>query len=211
MKTTSKGIPISGVGSKLYDWYNNLGGFGERFRGRIVDEASLKPGDSVLDCGCGTGTLAVVAKRLVGPNGRVEGIDISRDQLAIARKKAEAEGLDIGFQEASVDDLPFSDDSFDAIFSTLMLHHVPEEVKRGAFREMRRVLRPGGQAVIADFGPPAHAWGWIAFSPILLACFAVRNSRFNLQGRLPEAMAEEGLRITGRKVLKEVVQVIRAE
>ena len=211
MKMTEKGLPITGTSSKLYDWYNNLGGFGEAFRRRIVDEALLKPGDRVLDCGCGTGTLAVVAKRIVGPGGRVEGIDLSKDQLKIATKKAIAEGLDIEFQEGSIDELPFRDNEFDAVFSTLMLHHVPEEVKKGAFREMRRVLKPGGKIVIADFGPPAHAWGWIVLSPLVLILYAMPASRFNMQGRLPDAMTDAGLRVTGRKVMKELVHVIKAE
>ena len=211
MKMTEKGLPITGTSSKLYDWYNNLGGFSEAFRRRIVDEAPPKPGDSVLDCGCGTGTLAVVAKRIVGPGGRVEGIDLSKDQLKIATKKAIAEGLDIEFQEGSIDELPFRDNEFDAVFSTLMLHHVPEEVKKGAFREMRRVLKPGGKIVIADFGPPAHAWGWIVLSPLILILCAIPASRFNLQNRLPDAMTESGLRVTDRKVMKELVHVIKAE
>ena len=211
MKMTEKGIPITGTSSKLYDWYNNLGGFGEAFRRRIVDEVPLKPGESVLDCGCGTGTLAVVARRIVGPDGKVEGVDLSRDQLDIATKKAAAESLDIGFHEGSIDELPFRDNEFDAIFSTLMLHHVPEEVKRGAFREMRRVLKPGGKIVIADFGPPAHAWGWIVLSPLILILYAMPASRFNMQDRLSDAMADAGLSVTDRKVMKELVHVIKAE
>jgi ubiquinone/menaquinone biosynthesis C-methylase UbiE len=211
MKMTEKGIPITGTSSRLYDWYNNLGGFGETFRRRIVDEASLKPGESVLDCGCGTGTLAVIAKRNVGPAGRVSGIDLSKDQLVVATKKAVGEGLDIDFQEGSIDELPFRDNEFDAIFSTLMLHHVPEEVKRGAFREMRRVLRPGGRIVIADFGRPAHAWGWIVLSPLVLILYAVPPSRFNMQDRLPGAMTDAGLHVTDRKVIKELIHVIKAE
>ncbi len=211
MKATDKGIPISGMGSKFYDFGNNLGGFGEKFRVRIIDEAFLKPGDSVLDCGCGTGTLTVAAKRVVGTSGRVEGIDISTDQLEIARKNSRAAGLDIEFHEGSVDELPFPENSFDAIFSTLMLHHVPEDVKRGAFHEMRRILKPGGRVVIADFGPPAHWWGWIVFSPMILALYATPSSRINMKGRLPELMTESGLSVTGRKVMKEFVHVIKAE
>lgn len=210
MNTESKGIPIKGLFSKFYDRYNKWGGYGEAFRKQIVDEASLKPGESVLDCGCGTGTLAVIAKHLVGAEGRVQGIDLSRDQLEIARKKAQREGLDIEFDEGSVDELPFPDASFDAIFSTLMLHHLPATVKDGTFREMRRVLKPGGRIVIADFGPPRHVWGWVVFAPFIVMFLLIRSTRDNLFNRLPQMMSAAGLRITDHRTIKEVAHLIKA-
>jgi demethylmenaquinone methyltransferase/2-methoxy-6-polyprenyl-1,4-benzoquinol methylase/phosphoethanolamine N-methyltransferase len=210
MEGKSKGLPISGLSSKLYDACNRLGGFGEAFRKRIVDEASLKPGENVLDCGCGTGTLAIVAKRQVGPKGHVHGIDISCDQLDIARKKTRQESLDIEFYEGSIDELPFPDKSIDAIFSTLMLHHVPREVKIGAFREMHRVLKPSGRIVIADFGPPKHAWGWVLFSPIMLMLLLAGSTHDNVLNRLPDLMSDAGLRVTEQKIMKEAVHVIKA-
>ena len=210
MKAEKKGWAITGVSSKLYDRYNRWGGFGEAFREKILEGASLKPGESILDCGCGTGTLAIIAKRRVGAEGRVHGIDISQDQLEIGRGKARKENLDIEFQEGSIDDLPFSDDSFDAIFSTLMLHHVPRSVKAAAFREMRRVLKPGGRIVVVDFGPPKHLWGWALLAPFILMFLAFSTTRDNLFNRLPEIMSEAGLRIMEHKVIKPATHMIKA-
>jgi ubiquinone/menaquinone biosynthesis C-methylase UbiE len=210
MEEKSKGLPITGISSKFYDRFNSLGGFGVAFRKRVVDEALLKAGESVLDCGCGTGTLAVTAKREVGAKGRVCGLDISKDQLDVARRKIKQENLEIEFCEGSIDELPFPDKSFDAIFSTLMLHHVPRRVKMGAFREMRRVLKPGGRIVIADFGPPKHMWGWALFSPILLMLLFGSTTRDNLFNRLPEIISREGFRISKHKIIKEAVHVIKA-
>lgn len=210
MKAQTKGIPVSGLFSMFYDQYNKLGGMGEAFRRQIVDVAELKKCESVLDCGCGTGTLAIIAKRHVGPEGRVCGVDLSKDQLKRARSKAQKEGLAIEFHEGSIDELPFSDKSFDAIFSTLMLHHVPETVKRSAFRQMRRVLKPNGRIVVADFGPPAHFWGWIGFSPLMLMFLATSSTRDNLFNRLPSLMSESGLEIVNQRVVKEVLHLIQA-
>lgn len=211
MKTKSKGIPIKGGFAKHYDSYNKWGGFGQAFRERIADEADLRSDDSVLDCGCGTGTLAVIAKRRVGADGKVRGIDLSTDQLDIAREKARKENLDIDFHEGSIDELPFPDDSFDVIFSTLMLHHVPNSVKVSAFREMRRVLKPGGRIVIADFGPPAHVWGWLLFAPFILMFLVMPNSRDNLLNKLPDLMSAAGLNVEDHRTIKEVVHLIKAD
>ncbi|GAB4339995.1 MAG: hypothetical protein Kow0099_15560 [Candidatus Abyssubacteria bacterium] len=210
MSNDAKGLTITGLSSRFYDRFNEIFGFGTRFRERIVNEASLKPGERVLDCGCGTGTLAIIAKKQVGPGGGVHGIDLSKDQLAVAVRKSRMEGLDIAFHEGSIDELPFRDHSFDAIFCTLMLHHVPASVKIGAFREMRRALRSGGRVVIADFGRPAHALGWVLTAPLMLSLLATRSTRDNLMHRLPRMMADAGFSVTEQTIIKEVVHVIKA-
>ncbi len=210
MAAKSKGFAITGISSRFYDRFNRMGGFGAAFRERIVDAASLRSGESVLDCGCGTGTLALIAKRRVGPGGSVHGIDISKDMLERAKKKTRQEGLDITFHEGSIDELPFPDASFDAIFSTLMLHHVPKEVKLGAFREMRRVLKPGGRIVIADFGPPKRWWGWLLSAPLMLMFLATSATRDNLFNRLPELMSEAGLRVSEHTIITISVHRIKA-
>lgn len=206
----SKGLPIQGISSKFYDSVNQMFGYGEMFTRKIVDEASLKPGETVLDCGCGTGTLAIAAKRRVGREGKVAGVDISADQLKIAVRKTRKERLEVDFHEASIDELPFADHSFDAIFSTLMLHHVPQTVRKRAFQEMRRVLKPGGRVIIADFGPPAHGWAWVVFAPLLLIFFLHPTSRDILGNPLPNQMRDAGLKVTKHFMLKQVIHLVKA-
>lgn len=206
----SKGYPVAGIFSRFYDRYNSRFGFGEAFLEEIVDEAALKPGESVLDCGCGTGTLAIIAKHRVGPGGRVVGVDISDDQLTKARNKARAQGLEIEFHHGSIDELPCSDQSFDGIFSTLMFHHVPRNVKKHAFSEMRRVVKPDGRIVIADFGPPANLFTWILASPIVLVFLGGSTMRDNLFNRLPAMMCQAGLEVTGHRITKQVIHLITA-
>jgi ubiquinone/menaquinone biosynthesis C-methylase UbiE len=121
------------------------------FRERIVALARLQSGESVLDIGCGTGTLAVVATRHVGPTGEVHGIDASSEMIARARNKAAKAGAPARFDVAVVENLPFPDDRFDVVLSTLMLHHLPRPTRQACANEIARVLKPGGRVLAVDF------------------------------------------------------------
>lgn len=133
------------------------------FRERLLDLAHLETGESVLDVGCGTGTLAIAAKHRVGPAGIVHGIDASPEMIAHAKRKAAKTGIDVTFRTAIVEALPFADRQFDAVLSTLMLHHLPRPTREEAARELRRVLKPGGRVLAVDFGAPGrHRKGIIA-------------------------------------------------
>jgi len=125
-------------------------------REKTLDLAGLQPGDSVLDVGCGTGTLAIAAKRRVGPTGAVYGIDASPEMIARARKKARKTGVEVTFENAVVEKLPFADGTFDAVLSTMMLHHLGRKTRQQCACEMRRVLKLGGRVLAVDFGEPAH-------------------------------------------------------
>ncbi len=122
------------------------------FRERLLLRARLQPGESVLDVGCGTGTLAIAAKRQVGPTGTVCGVDASPEMVARATKKARKAGLEVIFKSGLAEALPFPDAQFDAVLTTVMLHHLPAKARQDCAREMRRVLRPGGRVLAVDFG-----------------------------------------------------------
>jgi len=120
-------------------------------RQRTATLARLQPGDAVLDVGCGTGTMAMEVARRVGRAGRVAGIDPGTEQIARARAKAARRHLPIEFQIGVIEQLPFADQTFDVVLSTLMMHHLPAGLKRQGLAEIARVLKPGGRLVIADF------------------------------------------------------------
>lgn len=132
------------------------------FRRKLIDLARLKVGDSVLDVGCGTGTVAIVAKERVGQSGRVFGIDASPEMIDRAARKARRAGIEIDFRNERVEAMPFEDAQFNAVLSTLMLHHLPRKVREQAIREMRRVLKPGGRVLIVDFGGTEQQRGLLA-------------------------------------------------
>ncbi len=120
----------------------------------MFDKAGLKPGDRVLDVGCGPGSLTLQAKERAGQAGQVVGIDASPEMIEVAREKAQRAGVQIDFRLEVVEKLPFPNDSFDIVLSSLMMHHLPEDVKRQALAEIWRVLRPGGCLMIVDFKRP---------------------------------------------------------
>ena len=134
------------------------------FRERLLEPARLDPGESVLDVGCGTGSLALAAKRRVGPSGSVHGIDASPEMIARARYKARKANAEVVFENAVAEALPFPDARFDVVLSTVMLHHLRRDARQQAVREMKRVLKQGGRLLAVDFagasqngkGPLAH-------------------------------------------------------
>ncbi len=128
-------------------------------RQQTANLASLQSGEQVLDVGCGTGTLAIEVALRVGREGRVAGIDPGTDQIAWARSKAARHNVQIDFQVGVIEHLPFPDQTFDVVLSTLMMHHLPVSLKRKGLAEITRVLKPGGRLVIADFKPKKERQG----------------------------------------------------
>ena len=140
--------------ARIYDFlaWIILRGREPALREKMVDLAALKPGETVLDVGCGTGTLLIAAKRRIGASGRAFGIDPSPEMIARAQKKARRLGADIAFQIGIVESLPFPEAYCDAVLSTLMIHHLPADVRERGAQEIARVLKPGGRVLAVDFG-----------------------------------------------------------
>ena len=127
-----------------------FGGRRRRTYARITALAGARPGDQVLDVGCGGGYLARLLAAAVGPDGQVTGVDPSEAAVRYARRRAAA---NCTFRVGVAQDLDLPDRSFDVVTSTLAAHHIPEAARAAAFGEMFRVLRPGGALLAADFRP----------------------------------------------------------
>ena len=126
------------------------------FREAMLRLAHIKMGESVLDVGCGTGSLAIAAKRQVGTNGDVYGVDASEEMIARAEKKARKAGVEVAFKKGFAQSLPFADAQFDVVLTTVMLHHLPRKARQELASEMRRILKPGGRVLAIDFGGTAR-------------------------------------------------------
>jgi ubiquinone/menaquinone biosynthesis C-methylase UbiE len=141
-----------------YDIFSALLGMGaNRPNSRMVIElAKIKPGDTVLDVGCGTGNLTLTAQSAVGQNGKAYGIDAAPEMIEVAKKKARRAKSGVVFDVGLIEKLAFPDGMFDAVVNRLVIHHLPDDLKLKGLAEMLRVLKPGGRLLIADFMQPRN-------------------------------------------------------
>jgi len=171
---------------RFYDPLTRLLG-AERVRERLLDHAAIQPGERVLDLGCGTGALSIAVKRRV-PEAEVTGLDPDPKALALARSKDAEAGLGIEWVQGYAGRIPFPSDRFDCVVSSLVIHHLTADQKREAFRDARRVLRPGGRLRLLDFGPP-RGWAERALTAVFHRDHRIGD---NLAGRLPGWLREAG-------------------
>jgi ubiquinone/menaquinone biosynthesis C-methylase UbiE len=157
-------------------------------RRKQIDLIGLEEGERVLEVGCGTGVLSFLSKLAVGEAGEVAGIDIAPKMVSRAREKANKAGLEIAFEVASIDELPHTDRYFDVVISSLMLHHLPMEVKRKGLVEVHRVLKDDGRFFLTDFCSP-HP---LTVIPMYLMLIWRPYTRYQLFGKLPELIRKSG-------------------
>jgi ubiquinone/menaquinone biosynthesis C-methylase UbiE len=183
----SKYIPALSfkVLTPLYDTFFKLTMREELFKGRLIQEAKIRSGHRILDLGCGTGTLTVMIKK-AHSDSEVIGLDGDPQVLEIARHKAKETGVSIKFDEGMAYQLPYPDDTFDRVLSSLVFHHLTAQDKERTLAEIFRVLKPDGEFHLADFGEPRGIYAKIV--SWLMRRFERVDD--NINGRLPEMFAK---------------------
>lgn len=177
----------------LSGWYDRVVAATTReavWRERLVRLLVLEAGERVLDIGCGTGSLSL-RMCAVAPSAVVMGIDADERALAIARDKFRSATPGIRLHRGLAQQLPFASEKFDVVVSSLFFHHLRSGDKREALREARRVLKPAGRLVIADWGMPTGLFSRAAFLAVQLLD-GFETTQDSVTGALPHMMDEAG-------------------
>ncbi|MDE5055173.1 class I SAM-dependent methyltransferase [Niallia taxi] len=177
--------------TRFYDPLIQWGIQEKKFKTHLVNQATLQPNETIMDLACGTGTLALLIQQSQ-PGVQVIGVDADPKILSIAKGKIkETQVNNITFEEGFSDKLPFSNNLFHHIFTSLFIHHLTQEMKKKTFEEVYRTLRSGGQFHIIDFEKPQNWLMRVAFFSIqFLDGFETTSN--HVKGIIPNLLKETG-------------------
>ena len=173
-------------GTPLYDFFCTILGLGKKYKKKVLAALPITSGMTVADIGCGTGVFLKIAKEKY-PSVRFSGIDPDKAALAIAERRLKKSGCDVELIHAFAESLPLPDQSVDICVSSLAFHHMPDDIKAKAVKEIHRVLKLGGTVMIADFGA-SHSH----FFRKALFFEKVEYIDGNFKGLIPKFLREAG-------------------
>lgn len=162
-----------------------------RFKQALITQANCAQGHRILDLASGTGTLAIRLKQLL-PQAEVVGVDCDPAILSLAELKARQADVSVQFERAMSSALPYPDEHFDRVFSSLFFHHLPWQEKKQTAQEIFRILKPGAELHVADWGRPSNLLmrGLFLFEQMF---DGFENTQDNVSGQLITLFQESGL------------------
>jgi len=160
------------------------------FKRALVNQVDVRPKQRLLDLGCGTATLTIDLK-VACPDADITGLDGDAGILQTARKKALDAGVTVVLEQGCSYALPYADNSFDRVVSSLFFHHLTTGNKRRTLAEIKRVLTPGGELHVADWGAAQNVIMRSLFFLVQLHD-GFETTADNVQGRLPTLIGEAG-------------------
>jgi ubiquinone/menaquinone biosynthesis C-methylase UbiE len=162
------------------------------FKRQLIEQAQIQNGQNILDLGCGTATLTLLIKEL-HPGTQVVGLDADPEVIAIAKAKAAESKLEIGLALGLSFKLPYPDNYFHRVFSSLMFHHLTPENKHRTLAEIYRVLHPSGELHVSDWGKAQNLAMRLAFLMVQLLD-GFQTTAENVRGELPEMFRDAGFK-----------------
>jgi len=172
----------------LFDALCSLVCLGKGYRKKILEVMDLPQQKLlVMDAGCGSGSLAVDVKKAF-PNISLYAVDADPKILTIAEKKSRKKNQQIHFREAFLQKLPFPDNYFDVVYSSLVFHHLNSDIKKEAMKEILRILKKNGLFLLVDFGKPNSK----LFSVLSWFTVLFEEGYDNYKGRIPEMLSNVG-------------------
>lgn len=174
----------------LYDFFINLTMPEKKIKQALIETANIPAGVKVLDFGCGTATLTIMAKEM-HPGAKVTGIDVYREILDRAIQKVKEKKLDVFLLDYDGTHLPFQHNAFDRVISCLVFHHLDTDTKQNMLAEIFRVLNKDGQLLIADFGR-SKSWIQRTLFNIIRGLDGFKSTDANAKGLLPELISDAG-------------------
>jgi ubiquinone/menaquinone biosynthesis C-methylase UbiE len=157
---------------------------------QLIEQAQIEKGHRVLDLGCGPATLTLLIRR-AHPEADVIGFDGAQKAIDLARAKAAKAALKVTLDHVRSFDLPYPDDSFDRVVSSLVFHHWTRENKARTLKEAFRVLRPGGELHVTDWGEPQNTLMRVAVLSVQLLD-GFKSTTDNVNGVLPKLFGDAG-------------------
>lgn len=187
-----KFIPALGYDflSEYYDFTIRLTMPEKKFGKKLMDWVNPLSGERILEFGFGTAQNIILLKQK-NKDASVQGVDIDPKIKSIAEHKLQKRGMSVPLHLYDGNKLPFADNSFDKVFSSLVFHQLDRETKLHCLKELHRVLKPNGKMIIGDWGRAKSSWMRFSFYAVQLLD-GFKTTSDNVNGLMPQFISQAG-------------------